>query len=172
MANASLHCPPSSSYRTGQRPLVAWNPTDFSKSNCCERKAAIVNSTTGLVPAFRPVYSQCKMGMGLTALSGVNQRQFKCGCPAVLCNSRSRIPASHFASRPDLRWMLPYFLHTSSSAISALRASYAIFVLKSGAGFFRFFIWDHFFYRAIRLHHRPEFPNCLYAFRQHRCSWW
>lgn len=172
LANAFLHCPPSRSYRTVQRLLVASNPIDLSKSDCCERTAAIVNRTTGLVPAFRPVYSQWKMGMGLTALSGVNQRQFKCGCPAVLRNSHLRIPDSQFASRPDLRWMLPYHLHTSYSAISALRASYATFVLNPGAGFCRFFIWDHFFYRAIRLHHRPEFPNCLYAFRQHRCSWW
>lgn len=104
LANAFLHCPPSRSYRTVQRLLVASNPIDLSKSDCCERTAAIVNRTTGLVPAFRPVYSQWKMGMGLTALSGVNQRQFKCGCPAVLRNSHLRIPASHFclASRSAL----------------------------------------------------------------------
>ena len=68
LANAFLHCPPSRSYRTVQRLLVASNPIDLSKSDCCERTAAIVNRTTGLVPAFRPVYSQCKMGMGLIRL--------------------------------------------------------------------------------------------------------
>jgi hypothetical protein len=53
----------------------------------------------------------------------------------------------------------PYFLDNTARVISSRIASSATLALNSGEWFFRFFILDHFFLRAIHFNNWSEIPR-------------